>query len=176
MDKYYYFVSQLPYLKFESEPPFTREEFLEEALKWMTPGDFSALAGANSNKMVFAESRQQVLNEYKDFEYNFRQIIFNYREAVKNDTEVRVSETFWTILTEGNPLEVEKKLSCLKWGFIESLEVSHHFDAAAIILYFLKLQILERLASFNKVKGRKIFDKLCEISLATEEKSVQGKI
>ena len=51
----------------------------------------------------------------------------------------------------------------LRWEFIEQEEAGHYFDLDFLILYFLKLQILERLVSFDKKKGQDRFESLTKI-------------
>jgi len=59
------------------------------------------------------------------------------------------------IIQEGkNPLEIEKRLMRAQWDFLEEQEIGHFFDLDFLIIYYLKLQILERMFSFNKEKGQ----------------------
>jgi len=73
------------------------------------------------------------------------------------------------VIKEGNPLEIEKKLLLLRWNLIEEKQQEHHFDLEFLILYFLKLQILDRLSSFNKEKGQEIFQKISKVDVWTSE-------
>ena len=61
------------------------------------------------------------------------------------------------MLKEGNPLDVEKKLLQLRWHFIDELEFGHYSDVDFFILYYLKLQILQRLWQFDKERGKEKF-------------------
>jgi len=69
------------------------------------------------------------------------------------------------VVTEGNPLDKEIKLMRTRWEFLDNLSVGRYFDLGALIIYYLKLQILERKDSFNKEKGREVFDQLCQIKV-----------
>ena len=57
-----------------------------------------------------------------------------------------------------------RRLERKRWDFLEEKECDYHFDIAALSLYYLRLQMLERLASFDKEKGRETFGGLCEVS------------
>ncbi|MBU2250847.1 MAG: DUF2764 domain-containing protein, partial [Candidatus Omnitrophica bacterium] len=70
------------------------------------------------------------------------------------------SSGFNLVVDNSSPLEAERKLLLLRWNFIQEQESGHHFDLTWLILYFLKLQILERLFSFDKDKGLVLFDQL----------------
>jgi len=59
-----------------------------------------------------------------------------------------------------NPLLMEKKFEEKKWILLEEREYGHHFDLEVLIIYLLKLQILERLATFDDKKGEATFEKL----------------
>ncbi len=162
MDKYYYFVAQLPLLKFNQKPYISREAFLAEAAKWLTLKDFSLLSRTDIHDFSAAAAGRGVLEEYKEFETALRQELLLYRKAKGSIAEGK-SRILNPALTEGNPLEVEQKLLKLRWEFIEEKEAGHHFDLDRLVLYFLKFQILERLFTFNREKGAAAFESLCRI-------------
>lgn len=161
--RYYYFTSQLPFLKFATKPPISRKWFLEEARKWLGERDFLFLLQADINNFTELKELPLSLKEYRSFEKNLRQELAFFRKARKEGREYKISSYLEDIITTGNPLEVERKLLYLRWKFIEEKETGHYFDIELLILYFLKLQILERLFTFDKEKGRENFDKLCEV-------------
>jgi hypothetical protein len=67
------------------------------------------------------------------------------------------------IFDEANPLLMEKKLAEVELDFIDSNFSRYFFDINWLILYYLKLQIIERLSIFNKDIGEKFFYELCEV-------------
>ena len=69
-----------------------------------------------------------------------------------------------TIVKEGNPLQVEMNLLHFRWKFIEEQEANHYFDLDAVITYYIKLQLLEKLFTFNKTEGQERFKALSSIS------------
>jgi len=159
MDKYYYFVSQLSFLTFGQESYIDREHFLDEAKKWLSDKDFSMISGVSLNDFYSRDGDNEVLAEYKNFERALREEIASFRK-----NESRVGTSFNLNLSEGTPLEIERTLLGLRWKFIESLEAGHFFDLEILILHFLKIQVLERLLTFDKGKGTVVFDKLCEVA------------
>lgn len=159
MDRYYYFVSQLPLLIFGEKPYVGSENFLVEAQKWLSDKDLSMMLKASINDFYTKGGDNKVLKKYKDFERNLREEIASFRS--KENQEIGFSNLN---LREGTPLETEQRLLLLRWKFIERLEEGHFFDLDILILYFLKLQVLERLLSFDKEKGMARFDKLCEVA------------
>ena len=165
MSKYYYFAAQLPFLKFNEKPFPGKEKFLEEAEKWLQDKDFKALSKIDINDFLTAENDNKALKEYKFFEQALREDLVQVRKKSKIQERNKPLIALKPGALEGNPLEVERKLIFLRWEFIESLEKEHYFDLEFFILYFLKLQILERLFTFDKDKGTIVFDELCEAHL-----------
>ncbi len=155
MDKYYYLISSLPLLKFTETPLMTREYFILEAKKWLSREDYIILSNVNMNNFLHRPEDTPLLREWKDSEYLIRVELASYRRAKKQHTEYRIRKDLSSIIqASNNPLEIEKKLLGLKWDFLEEQEIEHFFNLDFLIIYYLKLQILERLASFNKEKGR----------------------
>jgi len=160
MDKYYYFVSQLPFLTFGEESYIDRKRFLDEAGKWLSDKDFSMISGVSLNNFYPEDGDNEVLAKYKNFEMALREEIASFR---KNESRARATSLNLN-LNEGTPLEIERALLHLRWEFIESLEEGHFFDLEILILHFLKIQVLERLLTFDREKGIAVFDKLCEVA------------
>ena len=162
MDKYYYLACELPLLQFGETATLNRKSFLEEAEKWLGGGDFSVLLEADINDFSEGQNLPEILSDYREFERELRSELSLLREALKAKREYKISPALSSIVSEENPLDIEKKLLHFRWKFIEEKEEGHYFDLEFIILYCLKLQILERLFTFNKEKGIVVFDKLCE--------------
>ena len=165
MDKYYYFASQLPFLKFNQRTYINKEFFLTEARKWLTNRDLAALYQVDINDFYYKESDIKILKEYKDFERKLREEIASFRKPQAPRADDRPLGFLKPDILKGSPLEVEKKLLFLRWQFIEEKEGGHYFDLEFFLMYFLKLQILERLFIFDKEKGIAEFDTLCEVKL-----------
>ncbi|RKY80721.1 hypothetical protein DRQ15_01760 [candidate division KSB1 bacterium] len=169
MDKYYYFVSQLPVLFFDQESYMSTEYFLQEAEKWLSAKDFRTLSAVDINDFSLDKKCPQVLKQYKQFEFNLRNDLALWRKAQRMGQEYKPVNFPVSVIKEGNPLEIEKKLLLLRWNLIEEKQQEHHFDLEFLILYFLKLQILDRLSSFNKEKGQEIFQKISKVDVWTSE-------
>lgn len=162
MDKYYYLACQLPFLQFGESINMEKEDFLGEAEKWMDEKDFSLLLEADIDSFSSGETKEKDLNDYRKFEMDLRDELACSRRALREGRDYKLSGVLSKIVNEGNPLEIEKKLLHYRWKFIEEKEEGHYFDLGFFIAYFLKLQILGRLFTFNKEKGMIAFDKLCE--------------
>jgi hypothetical protein len=162
-NKYYYLLSSLPYLVFEIKKQITREDFLNESEKWLSKKDIATLKNINFNNLTHEEKDPDILKEWKNFNTFLKEEIKTMRMAQKTHSKELLSENLKAIYEEKNPLLMEKRFEKTRWDFIEQKEFSYNFDINSLILYFLKLQILERLLAFNKVEGAKIFEELSEV-------------
>ena len=165
MDKYYYFVSQLPSLTFADESEMTVDNFLTEAQKWVSTKDYDILTKVDINNFDSSQKTNHVFVQYKKFETELRIDIALWRDAERRDLDYKPQSFPASLIKENNPLEVEIKFMEKRWSFIDEMEREHHFDLGFIILYYLKLQILRRYFSFNKEMGLQKFKTLYEVSL-----------
>lgn len=158
MDRYYYLISSLPLLKFAKEPYITKKDFIAEAEKWLSQRDFIILSRVDINNFFKDKEDTSLLRRWKEFEHCLRNELALFRRARRKKSEYRLRGDLARIIQEGsNPLEIEKRLLLFRWNFLDEQELEHFFDLGFLIIYYLKLQILERLASFDKEKGRARF-------------------
>ncbi|MFH1772596.1 MAG: DUF2764 family protein [Candidatus Omnitrophota bacterium] len=179
MDKFYYLAAQLPAVKFSKPSPISCEAFLKEASKRLDRKEYLQLASAKLGNIAAEPKGSKTAKEFFRFELNLRKELFAIRQARielgqtgrdYSKEKVNISKPqglnlLGQELISGNPLEVEKNLLGFRWRFLGDLEPGHYFDLDFLTVYFLKLQILERLFSFDKEKGIKVFDKMCEVKL-----------
>ncbi|MCF7876871.1 MAG: DUF2764 domain-containing protein [Candidatus Omnitrophica bacterium] len=162
MDKYYYLIAQLPLLKFGEQTYLDKNLFLEEAKKWLSEEEFVKLKEAGIDDLE-KRGKTSFVKEYKEFELALRESLAAYRESKKNRQEYQAGPVLDKKLLQGNPLEVEKKLFLYRWQKVGHLSQGNIFNLEAVIAYFLKLQILEKVLSFDKEEGTKKFDSLTEV-------------
>mgnify|MGYP006311978107 CR=1 FL=1 len=165
MDRYYYTIAQLPMLFFDRTPDIDSEMFLEEAEKWLTPRDYAVLSQAGYATMQPIKRGPGVLKRYIEFERSFRTELVQWRRAEREGQEYKPRSFPETLVKEGNPLEIERKMLRYRWDMITELEWDHHFDLDFLVLYYIKLQILERLSLFDKEKGLELFQKISKVSV-----------
>jgi len=157
MDRFYYIISQLPMLFFEKESFMTIDIFLMEAKKWLSNRDYRVLSRILIDDTSVEKKDSHLWQEYKKFELRFRTDLALWRQSVHEGREIKMTGFPVSNVKDGNPLEVEKRLLAHRWHFLEEMEKEHHFDFGFLIIYFLKLQILQRLSLFNKEKGVEVF-------------------
>lgn len=164
MNKYYYLVSSLPYLKFDSPEFFSREEFLKFCQLWLSDADFKILSAADISDYIYKDSDLSITKAWKDFDYSLRLELLHARESRRQGLPQKLSHRLSEVFDADNPLELEVNLAALRWRFLEDQEFGFYFDLNFLVIYFFKLQIKERLKLFDKEKGQAIFNQLCEVS------------
>ncbi len=163
MDKYYYFIAQLPTLQFDKESYMTVETFMGEAEKWLSRADYVMLASIKLNDVEFLKAAPAVLRDYREFEYRVRNDTALWRKARKAGQEYKPEFFPLALIKDGTPLEIEKKMLRLRWNFIDELERTHHFDLGFLLLYMLKLLLLQQLFTYDEETGKQNFLILCEV-------------
>ena len=162
-NKYYYLVASLPYLEFDKPPLITKEQFLSESGKWLTRSDYRKLSGIDIHDPYKQAGDPAVISKWKSFDRELREELAEIRKEFRKSDSRGETASFKDVFGQANPLFMEKKLERKKWDFLEGIEADYHFDINELVIYFLKLQILERLASFDKEKGKEKFEILCEV-------------
>ena len=164
MPNYYYLVAQLPSLFVSGEVPISGAAFLRESEKWLSSADFALLESVDIRDTGSDRRDLPVLAGYKQFEDQLLREIAEWRQARRQKQEYKPTLFSASMVKENNPLEVEKRLIELRWQRIEELQGEHFFDIEYLLLYYLQLQLLQRLQSFDHKLGIEKYKQLTEIS------------
>jgi hypothetical protein len=83
--------------------------------------------------------------------------IEEYQGAEKiSGTEEIAREAF----NQESPLAAEEVLERARWAVLEELEVGHYFDLQKLLVYGLKISILERKSQFDMDSGLENFNRI----------------
>ncbi|MBL7072888.1 MAG: DUF2764 family protein [Candidatus Omnitrophica bacterium] len=164
MNSYYYLVASLPHLEFKDAPPIKKEVFKEECRKWLSPRDLETLRSAKISASGKDALDTKVVLDWKTFDSELRRLLSEERAGNKITGSDSISSALEAALSEGTPLQKEIKYEKVRWDFLDAASKQHFFDINWLSVYFLKLQILDRLAAFDKDKGEKVFYNLCEVN------------
>lgn len=162
-NKYYYLVASLPYLQFNRPLPTSKDLFLSECRKWLSPKDLDIITKTNIKDFEIVTTDPEVMKNWKSFDIELRESLAGLRKERK--ASILEKKSTKGIYGEEDPLVLERKIEKKRWDYLDELELGNHFDMNIIIIYSLKLQILERLASFDMEKGRSRFESLCEVKI-----------
>ncbi|MFQ3619732.1 MAG: DUF2764 family protein [Spirochaetales bacterium] len=168
MAQYYYTVAALPYLNFDAPLPLSKEEFLDFCKSTLTEEDWNLLESVS----LFGEEKTSLplLTSWHKWERAFRSELARLRAGkLGMDTEslprvsaesARIQETARLVFNEPSPAQAELLILKTYWDILEDLEVNHFFDLEKLIVYYLKLQVLELRAARNRIEGEKNFTSL----------------
>jgi len=162
MTEYYYLKASLPYLRLEKVPPITSRDFLDECLKWVSPKDLEKIENAKFGNQNIEENEAEASLNWKRFDTELKTGIALARKKAKIFGK-KIRKMVKEIINQETPLDSEKEIERIRWEYLEDKEALYEFDINALIIYFLKLQIIERLTSFDKEEGENFFYKLCEV-------------
>jgi len=175
-NKYYYFAATLPFLNFNEGPPISTEAFLKECERFLSKEDLSDIKRAVTQDIGFVKTRSDVWNEWIEFERFFRNEMVHFRtKDIKKDASdyfrgeryarPDVVNAIVEASKKTNPFEAEKLLDQIRWNFLEDLGCSHHFDVGFLVVYGLKLKILERYQTFSSEEGKDRFNQYQRIKM-----------
>jgi len=108
------------------------------------------------------------LAQWRKIDSSLRDDLNQARQIAQNAPGEKLPVSMMSIFAQETPLLMEKEFARKQWGILDELELRHYFDLNVLIIYFLKLQILERFAAFNKDEGMKVFNSVCEVIYGQE--------
>lgn len=166
MTGYYpYLISSLPMLHFGMKPPFSSEKFLEICRQFIPEADIEAIKkSAISGECVTAEIRpaparrggfHPTLKKWQEFDTSLRNELVKIRCLHKHIAPEKylraegyvpacIVHLAATVHRTPDILEAEKLLDQGRWYFLDGLSFGHYFDLDFLLIYALKLFILER--------------------------------
>jgi hypothetical protein len=154
LSQYYYLVATLPLLLYQSERSLSREEFLELCRTQLGKSDFRILAEADLEVHGGRPSGCAVLDSWRSWESCLRNELVKLRarrkgvepagHLVEAREQLGLGEIARQALGEASPLAAEELLNRARWDYLDQLETMHYFDLSRLVLYSLRLQLLER--------------------------------
>ncbi len=165
-NKYYYLVASLPYLHFDRKCPISTESFLAECKKWLSEDDMKTLSNASIKTHNAKPGAALVLQQWREFDGDLREEIAAVRKNTQEKRNDKPGLSARIIFEQPHPLLMEQAFEKIRWQFLDSLETGNFFDINFLVVYFLKLQIMERLTMFDKKTGEKVFQDMHEVEYA----------
>ncbi|HPQ42163.1 MAG TPA: DUF2764 family protein [bacterium] len=159
----YYLVSSLPYLRFGEPAPLDSGLFFNMCRGFVSDSQLDRL------QTLTLEPQEppccDAASAWNQFETDLRNWTVRLRgQALRVDAErflrpegdlsaameLQVTEA----LDQRTPVETEKRLDEMRWQTLENLRVGHDYDFEGLVVYRLKLAILEKWADHDRPAGR----------------------
>jgi len=170
LDHYYYMVSSLPMLAYDTERFMSEEEFLDSCESTVSPQDYRLLKNTSLIPADTEEFSHPVLEKWNSWERSLRNDLVKIRagrKGVDGDKyvasgaiETGLQNIARDACTAATPLEAEIILDKARWEYLENLEAGHYFDLGKLIIYYLQVQLLQRRSRLIKEKGLAAFDEI----------------
>ena len=166
MAEYYYFASTLPMLVMGREVPISYESFMAAAKGQLSRRDYLSLSSLSVSSSVLPSSR--IAKEWKEYRDRIENMIVaeraaslgldGYGSAETGDKSLK--DRIHSIVHDLDPLEAEWAVLSLYFDFLSSREGGSPFSTEALMIYALKLQLMERSEAFSEEKGKAEFGRL----------------
>jgi len=170
MSAYYtYLISSLPLLNFPSRLPFSLEVFFAKCQNLAPEVDILRLRNVTSE--IFLNTPDTgILKSWRGFEIALKNELARIRAKDKKiDPEKFVRSpdfpqahiSFIALSAHRHNLyvlEAEKILDQERWNYLDQLLFGHYFDFEALLIYTLKLKILERWEKIEKADKESLYN------------------
>ena len=163
MTQYYYLVAYLPMLFFADAPPFNSQAWLDLCREQVSAGDHALLSRIAFDALSPRPGDHEIWHAYSSWETALRNELARQRgQRLGLNPELFLREApFYTDLSAivkdalgaGTPKAVETALDKRRWSYLEELEANTQFGLGRLIVYRLKLQLLERKNQFRPEPG-----------------------
>ena len=168
---YTYLISSLPMLHFGMKPPFSFEKFLQICQDVVSDSDVNQIRTASICGEYPQQSSQVTLKRWQDFDAALRNELVKIRAArrrvdplkyLRRSEYVDFSLTHLAINAYRNPslMEAEGMLDQQRWRFLDELAAGHYFDLDFLIVYALKILILERWERIRSADGAQMLEEV----------------
>lgn len=152
---YAYLIASLPMLHFNGRAPLGFEKFLKNCELFIPERDLEILKTASISGEYNYENIHPFLRGWHEFDTDLRNELVKVRasrrrvDASKYSRRERYVETTIAHLAINahrslSPLEGERMLDNARWQKLEESSFGHYFDLEFLLIYALKLLILER--------------------------------
>ncbi|MFC1675345.1 DUF2764 family protein [Candidatus Omnitrophota bacterium] len=157
---YTYLLSSLPMLHFGTKPPLSFDKFIRTCTGLIPQGELEMLKGLTHAGASLYKERQPTLKKWSAFEKTLRNELVKIRAQRKrvnpdkylreeDYAEPHTSRVAMNALKNPSIIEGENYLDQERWRALDELSAGHYFDPDALIVYALKLLILQRWERVN---------------------------
>lgn len=167
---YTYLISSLPALSFFNKMPFNLEELLVKCTGLIPEPEIKILRHiGDADAHSWNPGSGQTLKKWVIFEVALRNELVRARASrqkadplkfirLPDFPDMQISHTALAAYRSTSILEGERILDEARWNFLESLSLGHYFDFDILLIYALKLKILERWEKIQQADKQALFN------------------
>ncbi len=163
-EHYYYVISSLPYLSLNDELPIRKIDFLSVCKENLKTTDFEMLRSIDLFEADQDKAPLDIIRCFFRWDRGVRNALVKLRaerlgldpvDFIRGDMSDHLTGHFAEeAFNADSPLIAENILNKARWKYLDELEFGHYFDLEILVIFFIKLQILERISSFDADQGR----------------------
>lgn len=172
---YYYLISSLPLLRWGTHPAIADGDFLAQCEGQLPPAALAELKAVSllpgsDHAPVGIEAAWHAWDDYIRNHLARARASHQHRDVapmLRSERDVFPTERREVdeLLANDNPLERERALDHLRWRRLDSLEAGHPFDFDRLVVYRLKLLLLDKWTQFDGETGARNLAELVEAGL-----------
>ena len=157
-------------LNYHESLPFLPEMFLENCKEKLSPADYELVLRSKLDNFEFNEEKSKILKKWIVWEINLRNELVKLRakklgidsnKYLEESPEIfGLREIALESYNHSNPLIGEEILDKARWNFLDSIEACYFFELEKLIIYSLKLQLINKKIKMDKEKGEEVFNSL----------------
>lgn len=157
-------------LNFSAWMPFNLEDFFTKCKNLIPEKEFEILSSACQQDLYVLTTRSiDSLKQWVNFEIALRNELVRARAGRKkidpvkflrlpDSPQAEISHLAMLAYRSLSILEAEKILDQGRWNFLETLSLGHYFDFDYLLIYGLKLKILERWDKIQKADKQQLLE------------------
>ena len=175
MNKHWYLVASLPFLRFGEKSPLDADGFRSACIGWLTDDEMTVIQAVLGNHQPPAGSAQS----WWAGEVQLRDALVRVRAKARGADAARflkphdgfsatIEKRVADALIRGNPMEQEQELDRVRWVLAEEIALADAFGFPALLAFAIKLRIAERWAGLEEAAGQAKTDALIEQATTLE--------
>ena len=157
MSRYYsYLLSSLPLLNYGMTPPIDMDYFLGILKDFIPENEVDTISRFAREDVINLQTDVPVIRSFQSFDAALRNHLVRLRCIDRNAApekylqrrEERIDQRIEQYVLEAykstDPVESERILDMARWNFLTEMATGHIFDFPALLVYTMKLRILEK--------------------------------
>ena len=166
---YYYLVASLPTLNLNDSKGVDSTYFLHYCAEHISRKDLEVLKKSRISNFSVERSKT-VFQQWQRWECEIRnQLVLLRCQQLGRDPESYLRNGNATIIISNpvrfafeasTPIKSENILQQARWKFLDELEDPHSFDLNYLIIYYLRIQLIERNLKFTVEAGKRVLEKM----------------
>ena len=168
MSRYYFFAATLPSLQFGAPPPMPPADFLVLAARYLDGSDLGFLSSLGLGEDEELRDGPRIAARHRAWDREVRNELVRLRARRLGrepgtwlrgggEASPAAAKAAQAAFQAPSPLDGELVLEGERWSLLDALSPFQSFDLESICAYYLKLLILERLASFGAEGGEAMY-------------------